>query len=66
MYRVCKFFHERKGSDGSLIIPETVEDAIADLAIVFHWTCADCADMNLAELMNWREKARQRSESDEK
>ncbi|MDG6896575.1 phage tail protein [Actinobacillus delphinicola] len=37
---------------------------MADLAIVFHWTFADCADMNLAELMNWREKARQRSETE--
>lgn len=66
MYGMRRFFRERKGSDGSLTIPESVEDAVADLAIVFHWTFADCADMNLNELMNWREKARQRSESDEK
>ncbi len=66
MYGMRRFFRERKGSDGSLIIPETVEDAIADLAIVFHWTFNDCADMTLAEVMNWRERARQRSESDEK
>ena len=66
MHGVCNFFHEGKNGDGSLTVPESVEDAVADLAIVFHWTFVDCADMNLNELMNWREKARQRSESDEK
>ncbi len=62
-----KFFRERKrpnGGDGGIVVPETVEDAVADLAIVFHWTFADCADMTLEELMNWREKARQRSETE--
>ncbi|MCM2131457.1 GpE family phage tail protein [Larsenimonas rhizosphaerae] len=34
---------------------------MADLAIVFHWTPADCADFSIRELMDWRERARKRS-----
>ncbi|WP_353981683.1 GpE family phage tail protein [Salinicola endophyticus] len=34
---------------------------MADLAIVFHWTPADCAAFSLRELMEWRERARKRS-----
>ncbi|WP_445620652.1 GpE family phage tail protein [Kushneria sp. Sum13] len=34
---------------------------MADLAIVFHWTPADCAEFSLRELMDWRERARKRS-----
>jgi len=41
-----------------------VEDAMADLAIVFHWTPTDCADFTLRELMEWRERARKRSGAD--
>jgi hypothetical protein len=37
---------------------------MADIAIVFHWTPSDMADMSLAELMSWREKARIRWEGD--
>ncbi|TCV00524.1 GpE family phage tail protein [Paracandidimonas soli] len=37
---------------------------MADLAIVFHWTPSDMADMPLAELMDWRERARVRVEPD--
>jgi len=35
---------------------------MADLAMVFHWTPADMADFTLAELMQWRERARLRHE----
>ncbi len=35
---------------------------MADLAMVFHWRPADMQDMELAELMAWRERARQRHE----
>jgi len=35
---------------------------MADIAIVFHWTPGDMADMSLEELMSWREKARVRWE----
>ena len=37
---------------------------MADLAIVFHWTPADCANFTLRELMEWRERARKRSAAD--
>jgi hypothetical protein len=36
---------------------------MADIALVFHWTPADMASMQLAELMNWRERARVRWEA---
>ena len=35
---------------------------MADLAMVFHWRPADMANMPVAELMQWRERARQRHE----
>jgi hypothetical protein len=35
---------------------------MADLAMVFHWTPADMAGFDLAELMEWRERARERYE----
>ena len=38
---------------------------MADLALVFHWTPADEADMTVTELMEWRERARQRYERQE-
>ncbi|NYS80149.1 GpE family phage tail protein [Halomonas glaciei] len=39
---------------------------MADLAIVFHWSPADCEDFTLTELMEWRERARKRSTPKEK
>ena len=38
---------------------------MADLAMVFHWTPADMAGFDLAELMEWRERARVRAEREE-
>ena len=38
---------------------------MAHLALVFHWTPADVADMTVTELMEWRERARQRYERQE-
>lgn len=38
---------------------------MADLAMVFHWRPADMAPMDLAELMEWRERARVRAEREE-
>ena len=38
---------------------------MADLAMVFHWTPADMAGFTLAELMEWRERARVRAEREE-
>ncbi|HEY4583064.1 MAG TPA: GpE family phage tail protein [Lysobacter sp.] len=34
---------------------------MADIAGVFHWTPAVMDPMSLAELMQWRERARERS-----
>ena len=50
-----------EGAEGA--IPERVEDAMADLAMVFHWRPADMEDMSLAELGQWHERARERYES---
>ncbi len=38
---------------------------MADLAIVFHWAPADMDGFTLAELMDWRERARARHEPPE-
>ncbi|MFN3048775.1 GpE family phage tail protein [Pseudomonas alloputida] len=34
---------------------------MADVAIVFHWAPGDMDRLSLCELMNWRERARIRS-----
>lgn len=36
---------------------------MADLAMVFHWGPADMDPLGLAELMEWRERARKRAEA---
>ena len=38
---------------------------MADLAITFHWSPADMADFTLPELMDWRERARERTDTQE-
>lgn len=37
---------------------------MADLAVVFHWAPADMDRLSVAELMEWRERARVRSSTD--
>lgn len=37
---------------------------MADIAVVFHWSPAAMDDMEISELMTWRERARQRSGND--
>lgn len=37
---------------------------MADIAVVFHWPPEAMRDMSLTELMQWREQARKRVESD--
>jgi hypothetical protein len=44
-------------------VPERVEDAMADIACVFHWSPRDMDALSLAELADWRERARVRSVS---
>ncbi len=56
-------FFADEGNEAGLC--DRVEDAVADLALVFHWTPADVADMTVTELMEWRERARQRYERQE-
>jgi hypothetical protein len=46
-------------------IPENLEDAIADLAVVFHWSLNDMANLTLVDLMAWHERARIRNEVDD-
>lgn len=36
---------------------------MADLATVFHWGPSDMDRMSLTELVDWRERARQRHEA---
>ncbi|MEW5251198.1 GpE family phage tail protein [Microbulbifer sp. 2201CG32-9] len=37
---------------------------MADIAAIFHWSPAAMAQMDLQELMQWRERARKRSGSE--
>ncbi len=39
---------------------------MADLAITFHWAPEDMHPMTLPELMQWRERARVRTEPEKK
>ncbi|MDA7086514.1 GpE family phage tail protein [Pseudomonas sp. SA3-5] len=39
---------------------------MADLAVVFHWAPAAMNRLSLTELMDWRERARIRSQADER
>lgn len=39
---------------------------MADLAVVFHWAPAHMDSLGLEELMDWRERARIRVETDGK
>jgi len=42
-----------------------VEEAMADIAAIFHWSPGDMYLMSLPELMEWREQARKRSGAEE-
>ena len=46
---------------GSLGLPGRVEDAMADVAVVFHWPLSDLVGLSLADLIDWREHARIRA-----
>jgi hypothetical protein len=45
--------------------PRTVDDAMADVAVVFHWPPAAMEAMALSDLMGWRDHAARRSRSPE-
>ncbi|HDL7342877.1 TPA: GpE family phage tail protein [Yersinia enterocolitica] len=39
----------------------SVDDLIADIAVVFHWPPSELYPLSLTELILWRDKALQRS-----
>lgn len=47
------------------LIPRTVDDAIADIATVFHWSPMVFDEMDLDELMQWHQKAYERAKVDD-
>lgn len=46
--------------------PRSIDDAMADVAVVFHWPPQAMDDMSISELMGWREKAAKRSQPPKK
>ena len=42
----------------------TVDDAISNIAVVFHWPPQAYADMTLSQMMQWHQKAIERNGSD--
>lgn len=51
--------------DAELRLPPYVDDAIADLALIFHWPLSELTALPLADLIVWREHARIRACHDE-
>ena len=49
----------------TLRLPEYVDDAIADIALIFHWPLETLAALPLLDLITWRERARVRACPDE-
>ncbi|WP_261154167.1 GpE family phage tail protein [Serratia ficaria] len=39
----------------------SVDDLMADIAVIFHWPPSELYPMNLTDLLNWRDKALHRS-----
>ncbi|OCJ24633.1 GpE family phage tail protein [Serratia sp. 14-2641] len=39
----------------------SVDDLIADIAVIFHWPPSELYPMSLMEVINWRDKTLQRS-----
>ncbi|WP_322835826.1 GpE family phage tail protein [Alkanindiges illinoisensis] len=50
--------------DACSTLTATVEDAIANIAVVFHWPPQAYEHMSLSELMLWHQKAIERNGSD--
>ncbi|MHB1430073.1 MAG: GpE family phage tail protein [Rhodocyclaceae bacterium] len=58
-----KFFRPETSAGRSpdqLVIPDQVEDAIADIATVFHWSLESISTMSIHELAVWHGKALER------
>lgn len=52
-------------SDDSLRLPPAVEEAMADIATVFHWPMAELRELTIPELLTWHARARARACPDE-
>lgn len=63
-HRGAGFFHEQGRQGEPAGLPNRVEDAMADIAVVFHWPPQAMDGMELTELMAWRERARERCEAE--
>lgn len=50
-------FFAEEGRGG---LPALTDEAMADIALVFHWPPAALAAMSLSELMSWRAQAAKR------
>lgn len=48
---------------GSLTFPDnlSVDDLMADIAVIFHWPPSELYSLSVTELITWRDKALQRS-----
>lgn len=48
---------------GSLTFPKnlSVDDLMADIAVIFHWPPSELHSLSVTELLTWRDKALQRS-----
>lgn len=46
-------------------LPERVEDAAADIGVIFSFRLEELYAMGIVELMKWRERARERSGAEE-
>ncbi|MFI8482991.1 GpE family phage tail protein [Pseudomonas sp. NPDC078700] len=57
----CCFFAS-EGNACASGLPTGVDDAMADIALVFHWAPEHMNHMPLTELIEWRERARERWE----
>ena len=55
------FFAAEAGSNG---LPDCIDDAWADIAAVFHWTPSEMQGMSVSEVVDWRNRAIERSETE--
>ncbi|BAP28131.1 hypothetical protein [Ralstonia phage RSY1] len=58
-----RFFADEGAAAGHL--PERVEDAAADIGVIFSFRLEELYAMGIVELMEWRERARERSGAEE-
>ncbi|TCB69174.1 GpE family phage tail protein [Acinetobacter sp. ANC 4178] len=44
---------------------DSIPDVIANIALIFHWSPRDFADMSLNDLFMWHQKALERNQTHE-